>query len=110
MVPRREFRRFMNLARTGAGPVQYPENGSVQGQSSARTESAPRSEGGLGSLGDIGAGPVQVMPLGPLLPGRAKKTPDLEKLTFGAGFESVDFRSEIEPKWPGNCNPSGEKS
>ena len=67
VVSRPEFRGFMNLARTGAGPVQVPENGSVQGQPSARTESSPRFRGGLGSLGDIGAGPVQVMPLGLLL-------------------------------------------
>ena len=36
-------------------------------------------------------------------PGRAKKTPDLEKMTFGAGFENVDFLSkfgtEMVGKW-----------
>ena len=35
------------------------------------------------------------------IPVRAKKTPDLEKLTFGAGFESVDFRSEIGTEMAG---------
>ena len=37
------------------------------------------------------------------IPVRAKKTPDLEKLTFRAGFSSADFRSksgtEMAGKW-----------